>query len=139
MITTDPKTARRMFVLLAASALAIVATAAWAIIVRYWLVLPICVLAEAEMVATAMKHYTVGWPGSWLDSYRGFPRIRLSEAQWILADLVFVVMVVALIAFSQARNEVVVGLIGLVFAVWLFRLLRVIQKEGWRGKKDGRP
>lgn len=128
-----------MFVLLVALALPMIAITAWGIILRYWLYWPIWAVAVADMVATAMKHYTVGWPGSWLDSYREFPRIRLSAAQWILAGLVFVVgTTIPLIAFGQGKNEVVVGFVGLVSTVWLFRLLRVIRKEGWRGRKDGR-
>lgn len=138
-ITTDPKTARRVFVLLVALALPIIAAAAWVIILRDWLFLPIWVAAAAGHIATAMKHYTVGWPGSWLDSYRRFPRVRLSEAQWILAGLVFVVgMTLPLIAFGQAQNNVLLGFVGLVYAVWLFRLLRVMRKEGWRARKESR-
>jgi uncharacterized membrane protein len=138
-ITTDPKTARRVFVLLVALVLAIVAITAWAIILRDWWLLAIGVIAAADMVATAMKHYTVGWPGSWLDSYRRLPRARLSETQWILAGLVFMVgMTLPLIAFGQAQNNVLLGFVGLVYAVWLFRLVRVIRKEGWRARKERR-
>jgi hypothetical protein len=137
-ITADPKTARRVFILLVPSALAMIPLAAWSIILQNWLLVAICVFAEADITTTATRHYIVGWPGSWVDSYRGFLSIHVSEAQWLLAGLVFLVATLApLLVLGQAQKQLVLGVIGLVSAVWLFRLMRAIRKEGWRGKKDG--
>ena len=134
IITTDPKTARRMFAFLATSILGMMAIGIWSIILRDWLFLFIWAVCVADMIGTTTRHYNVGWPGSRFDSLRGFPRIHLSEAQWILVGLVFVVVtLVPLLVLGPAR-EIISVFLGLVCVVWLWRLLRAVRNEGWRGK-----
>jgi len=136
LTTTDPKKARQLFLLLVTAASIVgVSIVVCAIILRNWLLLAIWLIAEADMVATAMRNYAVGWPGSRLDRYTRFPRV--SEAQWLLAGLVFLIATVPLL-LHDAPKEVTIGLTGLVSAVWLFRFVRVMQKEGWHGKPTTR-
>jgi len=83
-------------------------------------------------------YYTMGWPGSRLDSYVRF--LRISQTQYILAGLVFIVgTLVTQLMLGQGRREVVQGFIVLVSVIWLFRFVCVMLKEGWRGKKGGAP
>ena len=135
-LTTDPKKARRAFTALVPFAIMGAALVAWPVILRDWLLVFLCLVGEANLLATLRNYYTVGWPGSRLDRYTRFPRV--SEAQWLLAGLVFLIATVPLL-LHDAPKEVTIGLTGLVSAVWLFRFVRAIRKEGWRGKRDGVP
>ena len=139
-LTTDPKKARRVFIFLVPFTVVGIPLVAWPIILRDWLLTAICVVAVADMVSLVTKYYTVGWPGSRLDSYHGFPLTRFSPAQRLLAGLVLLTATsVALIVFEHARNEVLLAILALLPAVWLFRFLRAMRREGWRGKKDDSP
>jgi hypothetical protein len=139
-ITTDPKKARRAFMLLVPPALVTVPLAVWTIILRDWLLLAIWAVGEANLVAMVKNYYTVGWPGSRLDSHRALPRLRFSQAQGLLAGLVFIVGTLgAQLVLGPGRKELVLVLGGLLSAVWLFRFPRAMRREGWRGKKDGAP
>jgi len=139
-ITTDPKRARRAFILLVVLALAMIPLAAGSIILEDWWLVAICVYAEADITTTAMRHYIVGWPGSRLDPCRQFLSIRISNAQWLLAGLVIVTATpVALVVIGHARNRALLAIFALVPVVWSFRFVRAMRKEGWRGKKDDAP
>ncbi len=82
----------------------------------------------------------MGWPGSRLDPYRRFLSIRISNAQWLLAGLVFLIATLPLLlANDHGRKDVIVALTGLLLAVWLFRLVRTMRREGWRGKERRAP
>ena len=119
-------------------ALAVIPLTAWSIILEDWFILAFCVYGEADITTTAMKWYIVGWPGSRLDSSRRFLSIRISNAQWLLAGLVFLVATLPpLLVHDDVQKEVVVGVTGLLSAVWLFRFLRTMRKEGWLGNKGG--
>jgi hypothetical protein len=135
-ITTDPKVARRLVTWFAVSAPAMAALGVWVVILRDWYLLAVLVFVEADTVVYAMKLYVVGWPGSRLESYHGFPLARFSEAQRLLGGLVLVTAIpVSLIVIEHARNKAVLGVIALVPVVWLFRFVRAMQKEGWQGHK----
>jgi hypothetical protein len=137
-ITTDPKKARRGFVILLPGTVASIPLIVWAIILQEWMVVFLGLVGEANLLAMLKDYYTVGWPGSRLDSHALFP--RLSQAQYILFGLVFIVGTLGVqLALDQGRKELILGLIGAVSAVWLFRFVRAMRKEGWRGKRDGVP
>ena len=96
----------------------------------------LCLVGEANLLATLRNYYTVGWPGSRLDSHALLPRI--SQAQYVLFGLVFIVGTLGVqLALGQGRKELILGLVGGVSAIWLFRLVRALRKEGWRGNKSG--
>jgi hypothetical protein len=117
-------------------ALVMIPLAAWSIILKDWFLVAFCPYAEADISITATRYYTVGWPGSRLDPYRRFLSIRISNAQWLLAGLVFLIATLPpLLVYDHVQTEVIVGLTGLVSALWLFRFVRAMRKEGWRGKK----
>ncbi len=138
-MTTDPKTARRVFVLLAVLILAMIAIGVWTVILRDWLFLALWAFCSVDMVGMATRHFSVGWPGSRLDCYRELPWIRLSKAQGIVAGLIFVAATaVALIAFAEGNRVALlafVALLALVDALWLARTIR---RKGWRRKKEGK-
>jgi hypothetical protein len=137
LTTTDPKKARRAFLLLVIFASFGVAIAVFSAILREWLFLAIWLIAEADMIASATSHYTVGWPGSRVESY-GKALSRVSSAQRLLAGLVFLIATL-LPLWILPENELILGLTGLVIAVWVFRLTRAVLKEGWRGEKSSSP
>jgi len=114
--------------------------AAWSVILQDWFLVAFSVYAEADITATAIRYYTVGWPGSRFDSCRRFLSIRISNAQWLLAGLVFLIATLPpLLVHDHVQREVIVAVTGLVSAVWLFRFVRTMRREGWRGKKDNAP
>ena len=119
---------------------AMIPLTAWSIILRDPLLVFFGLVAAADLIVMEMKHYTIGWPGSRLGPYRSFPRVRFSRAQGLLAGLVFIVGTLgAQLVLGPGRKELVLGLGGLLSAVWLFRFLRAMRKEGWRGKKGDVP
>jgi hypothetical protein len=114
--------------------------AAWSVILQDWFLVAFSVYGETDISITATRYYTVGWPGSRLDPYRRFLSIRISDAQWLLAGLVFLIATLPpLLMHDHVQKEVIVAVTGLVSAVWLFRFVRTMRTEGWRGKKDGAP
>jgi len=71
----------------------------------------------------------------------GVALARLSKAQVIAAGLVLAVVLSSVILVFQATRRPLVlivyaaSVMAVIFAVWLFRLVHVIQMEGWRGEK----
>jgi len=134
LITTDPRKARRAFAILLPGTVASIPFIVWAVILREWMVVFLVLVGEVNLLAMLKDYYTVGWPGSRLDSQARLPRV--SEAQYFLIGLVFIVGTLGVqLALGQGRKELILGLIGAVSAIWLFRFLRAIRREGWRGKK----
>jgi hypothetical protein len=134
-ITTDPKKARRAFIILVLPNLMTTPLVVWAVILREWLILAIWAVAEAEVIAMMRNYYIVGWPGSRIESYRAPLRLRLSHLQQLVAGLTLVIAtLLAWLVLGQGRNELILALIGLTVAVGLFRFVRLMRKEG-RGKR----
>jgi hypothetical protein len=85
-------------------------------------------------------------PVEHLPVLRGVPIVgialaRLSKAQVIAAGLVLAVLLSSVILVFQATRQPLAPIVyaasvmAVIFAVWLFRLVHVIQMEGWRGEK----
>jgi len=139
-VTSDPKAARHVFILSVVSTLGLIAVIGWAIADRDWVLVAYSVLPGANIIGYGADHYAVGWPGSRFGSFRWPLPIRVSEAQRLLAGLVFLIATLPpLLLLHHAQTGVVVAVAGLISGIWLLRFMHAMRKEGWRGKKeDGR-
>ncbi len=126
-----------MFILSVVSTLGLAAVLGWAIADRDWVLVGYSILPGANIIGYGATHFPVGWPGSRFDSFRWPLPIRVSEAQHILAGLVFLIATLPpLLVLHHAQTGVVIGVTGLISAVWLFRFVRALRGEGWRGKTN---
>jgi hypothetical protein len=121
------------------STLVLFAVMGWAIADRNWVLVVFSVLPGANVIGYGVDHYAVGWPGSRFSSFRWPLSIRVSEAQHLLAGLVFLIVTFPpLLILHDVQAEVVVGLTALISGVWLLRFIRAMRREGWRGKPPTR-